>query len=73
MWRRKSEKLTSREAEVVRCAASDLGVQETAECLCIGRETVKTHRAHAMAKLSCVTMAGAVAKFVAGDVKRPAE
>jgi len=72
MWRPKSNKLTSREAEVLRCAASDLGVQETAECLCIGRETAKTHRAHAMAKLGCVTMAGAVAMFVAGDVNGPA-
>lgn len=57
-------KLTQREAEVVRCAAEDLSMQETALCLCLSRETVKTHRHNALEKLGCHTIAGAVACFL---------
>ena len=60
----RSIKLTQREAEVVRCAAEDLTIKETALRLFIGAETVKTHRRTALHKLGCHTMAGAVACFL---------
>lgn len=60
--------LTPREMDVLACAARDLTVEATAAALDIGYETVKTHRAHARAKLGCHTMAAAVARSYAPNV-----
>jgi DNA-binding NarL/FixJ family response regulator len=53
-WTSRSEPsnaLTDRERRVVQCAADGLNYQQTAELLCVDRETVKSHLQSAMRKL----------------------
>ena len=56
--------LTNREREILDMAAADYGVREMAARLVLGKETIRTHRKHAMHKLGCHTMAGAVAVWL---------
>lgn len=56
--------LTNREHEVVLCAAIGLSVETTAARLAIAEDTVRTHRAHALAKVGARTMAQAVARSI---------
>ena len=54
------EPLTNRELDCLRLAANDKTMRETASALCIGLETVKTHRNTLLQKLGCHTIAGAL-------------
>lgn len=53
--------LTPREVEVLRLAASGRGADELARELCLSRNTVKTHLAHAYDKLGAHNRADAIA------------
>lgn len=53
------EKLTVREKQCLYWAGQDKTLYETAECLCLSPETIKTHRKILLRKLRCKTITGA--------------
>lgn len=68
------EPLTNREIDCLRLAAKDKTMRETAATLCIGVETVKTHRNTVLQKLGCRTIAGALmVAMQLGLMVRPVE
>jgi DNA-binding CsgD family transcriptional regulator len=61
---RRAQPLTSRELDVIVCAAHGLGERESGEELGVTAQTVKTYRKHALAKLGARSMTQAVAIFL---------
>jgi DNA-binding CsgD family transcriptional regulator len=63
--------LTPRQLEVLRLAAADYTVKETAIRLCLSEETIRTHRKAVLQRLGCVSIAGAVGKMLMPESWKP--
>jgi DNA-binding CsgD family transcriptional regulator len=63
--------LTPRQLEVLRLAAADYTMTETARRLCVSYETVRSHRKAILERLGCRTIAGAVGKLLMPESWKP--